>query len=59
MDLSSNRDLDMEPKADINPSNRDHDFLKDIMAPTTEGELLELHTKLEKYKEYGIFIYVI
>ena len=53
MDLSTNRDLDIEPRADIHPSHRDHEFLKDLHAPTTEGELLELHTKIKNYKAYS------
>ena len=53
MDLSSNRDLDIEARADIHPSHRDNDFLKEFHAPNTEAQMLELHSTIKKYKEYG------
>ncbi len=52
MDLSSNRDLDIEPRADIHPSHRDHEFLKDLQGPNAEGQMLELHSSIKKYKEH-------
>jgi chromosome segregation ATPase len=47
--LSSNRDLDIEAKADIPFSHR---IIKGVNAPESTAEIVELHTSIQKYKQY-------
>lgn len=53
MALSTNRDLENAPSADIPHSRQDMDLLKDFRNPNIEGQMAELHSSLKKYKSYG------
>ena len=53
MDLSTNRDLDIDSRPDIQPMSRSHQFLNEFHVAPTEGDILTLHNKIQGYKAYS------
>jgi len=53
MELSTNRDLDIKSRPDIEAINRNHHFLKDLYIPSTDKDIATLHNKLLSYKTYS------
>ena len=55
MELSTNRDLDIEPRPDIDIINRDKDIVNGLCISASEREMILTQNKLKGYRTYSKF----
>jgi hypothetical protein len=56
MELSTNRDLDIERHPDIKLINRDKELLGGFVGSPDEADLMMLHDKLKSYRAYSTIV---